>query len=88
MSGDPFSVARTTPVYCKWAEGRNEISTNAAKKQEKDREDDGETGAIALESFVANLWLQGDLTGCRTGNGDKLSSSQPQPGQAIKSAVA
>ena len=26
--------------------------------------------------------------GCRTGNGEKLSSSQAEPGQAIKSAVA
>ena len=32
--------------------------------------------------------LQDDLTGCRTGNGEKLSSSQAEPGQAIKSAVA
>ena len=32
--------------------------------------------------------LQGNMTGCRTGNGEKLSSSQAEPGQAIKSAVA
>ena len=32
--------------------------------------------------------LQGDLTGCRTGDGEKLSSSQAEPGQTIKSAVA
>ena len=32
--------------------------------------------------------LQGDLTGCRTGNGGKLSSTQAEPGQAINSAVA
>ena len=32
--------------------------------------------------------VQGDLTGCRTGNGEKLSSSQAESGQAIKSAVA
>ena len=32
--------------------------------------------------------VQGDWTGYRTGNGEKLSSSQAEPGQAIKSAVA
>ena len=32
--------------------------------------------------------VQGHRTGCRTGNGDQLSSSQAEPGQAIKSAVA
>ena len=31
--------------------------------------------------------LRGPM-GCRTGNGDKLSSSQTEPGQATKSAVA
>ena len=31
---------------------------------------------------------QGDLPGCRTGNGEKLSSTQAEPGQAIRSAVA
>ena len=32
--------------------------------------------------------LQGHLIGCRTGNGDQLSSNQAEPGQAINSAVA
>ena len=32
--------------------------------------------------------IQGDMTGCRTGNGEKLSSSQAEPGQAITSDVA
>ena len=32
--------------------------------------------------------MQVDRTGCRTGNGDKLSSSQAEPGQAIKSDLA
>ena len=32
--------------------------------------------------------VQGHPTGCRTGNGDQLSSTQAEPGQAIKSAVA
>ena len=32
--------------------------------------------------------IQGDLTVCRTGNGEKLSSSQAEPVQAIKSTVA
>ena len=32
--------------------------------------------------------VQGDLIGCRTGNGGILSSSQVEPGQAIKSDVA
>ena len=36
--------------------------------------------------FIVNI--QDDLTGCRTGNGEKLSSSQAEPGQAIKSAAA
>ena len=32
--------------------------------------------------------LQGHPTGCRFGNGEKLSSSQAEPGQAIESVVA
>ena len=32
--------------------------------------------------------VQGEPIGCRTGNGKKLSSSQAEPGQAIKSDVA
>ena len=35
-------------------------------------------------------WLKrvpGDPLGCRTGNGEELSSSQAEPGQAINSAV-
>ena len=35
-----------------------------------------------------NRPLQGHRTGCRTGNGEKLSGSQAEPGRAIKSAVA
>ena len=31
--------------------------------------------------------LQGHPIGCRTGNGEKVSSSQAEPGQAINSAV-
>ena len=39
---------------------------------------------------VMHLRVQGDLTGCRTGNGEKLSNrpAAKQAGQAIKSAVA
>ena len=36
----------------------------------------------------AGPFVQGDQTGCLAGNGEKLSSSQAEPGQAIKSAVA
>ena len=32
--------------------------------------------------------MLGHLTGCRAGNGEKLSGGQAEPGQAIKSAVA
>ena len=32
--------------------------------------------------------IQGDLTTCGTGNGEKLSNSRAEPGQVIKSAVA
>ena len=32
-------------------------------------------------------FIQGDRTGCCTGNGEKLSSSQAEPGLVIKSAV-
>ena len=42
--------------------------------------------ALALQTVF--LLLQGDRTGCRTGNGEKLSSSQAETGQAIKSAAA
>ena len=31
--------------------------------------------------------VQGDPLGCRTGNGEKVSSSQAEPGQAISLAV-
>ena len=41
---------------------------------------------LTLQSDATQL--QGDLTGCRTGNGEKLSNSQAEPAQAIKSAVA
>ena len=48
--------------------------------------------AVQQEVYVPHiaslLYPQGNLTGCRTGNGEKLSSSQAEPGQAIKSAVA
>ena len=37
--------------------------------------------------FDFGMYVQGDLLGCRTGNGEKLSSSQAEQGQAIKSAV-
>ena len=37
---------------------------------------------------TAPLRLPGPCAGCRIGNGEKLSSSQADPGQAIKSAVA
>ena len=37
---------------------------------------------------IIGAYLQGHPTGCRTGNGDQLSSTQAEPGQAIKSAVA
>ena len=30
--------------------------------------------------------IQGDLTECRTGNGEKLSSNQAEPGQPLGSA--
>ena len=33
-------------------------------------------------------FLQGDLARCRSGNGEKLSNSQAEPGQAIKSDIA
>ena len=40
--------------------------------------------------FIAShaMCVQGDLIGGRTGNGEKLRSSQAELGQAIKSAVA
>ena len=34
-----------------------------------------------------NVNVQGDPIGCRTGNGEKGSSNQVEPGQAINSAV-
>ena len=37
---------------------------------------------------ITNQDIQGDLIGCRTGNGEKLSSSQSVSSQAMKSAVA
>ena len=37
---------------------------------------------------ITNQDIQGDLIGCRTGNGEKLSSSHAEPVQAIKSAGA
>ena len=39
-------------------------------------------------TYLEYLHAQGHPTGCRTGNGDQLSSSQAEPGHAIKSAVA
>ena len=41
---------------------------------------------ISFALFVRGV--QADLIGCRTGNGEKLSSSLAGPGQAVKSAVA
>ena len=41
--------------------------------------------ASFLKSFKEKS-IQGDRTGCRTGNGEKLSGSQAEPGQAMKSA--
>ena len=44
--------------------------------------------ADAEEIEILHARVQGDLIGRRTGNGEKLNSSQAEPGQAIKSAVA
>ena len=41
---------------------------------------------IRFEKTRPTDWI--NLTGCRTGNGDQLSSTQAEPGQAIKSTVA
>ena len=41
-----------------------------------------------LIAFLLCKLLQGDLLGCRTGNGEELSSSQAELGEAVKSAVA
>ena len=38
-------------------------------------------------SVFGNFTLLGDQTGCSTGNGEKLSSTQALPPQAIRSAV-
>ena len=43
---------------------------------------------MVAESREVILHLQGDLTGCRTVNGGKLSSSPAEPGEAIYSVVA
>ena len=43
---------------------------------------------LGTAHLACEFGLQGHLTGCRTGNGDQLNSTQAQPGQAIKSAVA
>ena len=46
----------------------------------------GLTGNAKVEASW--IFVQGDLLGCRTGNGEKLSISQAQPGQVVNSAVA
>ena len=43
---------------------------------------------IPLELGMSYPTLPWSAPGCRTGNGEKLSSSQAEPGQASKSAVA
>ena len=48
----------------------------------------GIEGGSELATDEQNVDVQGHRTGCRTGYGDKLSSTQAEPGQAIKSAVA
>ena len=48
-----------------------------------------ENKACIMNGFaIVGIIVLGDPTGCRTGNREKLSSSQSVPGQAIKSAVA
>ena len=37
--------------------------------------------------YLSESFLQGDPLGCRTGNGEKVSRTQAEPGQAINSAV-
>ncbi len=41
-----------------------------------------------LGTFSIKKKLNAEILGDWTGNGEKLSSSQAEPGQAIKSAVA
>ena len=41
-----------------------------------------------FETGMAEKHIQGDRTGYRAGNREKLSSTQAEPGQAINSAVA
>ena len=43
---------------------------------------------IVIKRLPISHITSGNWTGCRTGNREKLSSSQAEPGQAIKSAVA
>ena len=44
---------------------------------------------LRLDDIISLLPpLQGDPIGCRAGNGEKVSSSQAEPGQAINSAGA
>ena len=40
------------------------------------------------ESAKNEARVLGEWSGCHTGNGEKVSCSQAEPGQAIKSAVA
>ena len=42
----------------------------------------------ACTLYRAKMHIQGGAVGFDTGNGEKLSSSQAEPGQAMKSAVA
>ena len=44
--------------------------------------------AVANAVFAAAVAVQSGWSGCRTGNGEKLSSSQAQPGKATSLAVA
>ena len=47
-----------------------------------------DTIKLTSATFIKTENIQGDLTGCRPGNGYKLSSRQTEPSKAIKSAVA
>ena len=43
---------------------------------------------IVLDNFFCGYGVPGSAPGCRTGNREKLSSTQAEPVQAIKSGVA
>ena len=59
--------------------------TATARASAQAREQRASRRAAELQTAAR---VQSDWTGCRTGNGEKLSSSQAEPGQDIKSAVA